>query len=179
MHSATLPYARRDNLIVEKVDDEVLLYDLQNEKAHVLNPTAALVWKLADGNRTIADLAHAVALETQSPSDEDLVWLALSQLSRAGLLQASATPTPTIPRMNRREFLQKATYAAVLIPVVKTIQAPGPSTPVSCLGLGAKCDTDGQCCSDFCFSGICIPGDCFIAGTPVLYADGTRCPIDQ
>jgi len=44
-HPAQLPLARKDQLIVKEVDDEVLVYDLKTDQAHCLNKTAALVWK--------------------------------------------------------------------------------------------------------------------------------------
>jgi hypothetical protein len=42
---ALMPRARRDELVVEELDDETLVYDLERHKARCLNHTAALVWR--------------------------------------------------------------------------------------------------------------------------------------
>ncbi len=47
-----LPVARHKNLIVKELPDETLIYDLDSDKAHCLNQTAALVWKNCDGTRS-------------------------------------------------------------------------------------------------------------------------------
>ena len=50
-----LPLARRERLLVEELPDEVLVYDLDREKAHCLNRTAALIWNHCDGRTTVED----------------------------------------------------------------------------------------------------------------------------
>ena len=44
---------KREDLTINKFGDEVMLYDSTNEKIHVLNHTAYLIWKFCDGNHTI------------------------------------------------------------------------------------------------------------------------------
>jgi hypothetical protein len=44
-------------------DDGALLYDRRSEKVAVLNPSAAAVWALLDGERTIADVVGALETE--------------------------------------------------------------------------------------------------------------------
>ena len=39
------PKSRTDNLVVQEMNDEVLVYDLDSNKAVCLNETAAIVWK--------------------------------------------------------------------------------------------------------------------------------------
>src|SRR6266498_1647763 len=46
--SLSHPLARHANLVVTKLQNEVLLYDLDRDQASCLNETAALVWKFAD-----------------------------------------------------------------------------------------------------------------------------------
>ena len=41
---ALMPRARQDELVVEELQDETLVYDLKRHKARCLNRTAALVW---------------------------------------------------------------------------------------------------------------------------------------
>lgn len=171
-----LPKARKDNLIVQTLDDEILLYDTRTDQAHVLNRTAATVWNLANGHRTASNIAVLVARERHSQPDAELVWLALNQLSKANLLVQPVPAVPGIAKLTRREFLQKAALAAVVIPVVKTISAPGPMQGASCSPCGGFCNTVADCCEcTICASNECT---CFTAGTLVLYNDGTRRPIE-
>ena len=51
-----VPKARQEQLIVKELPDELLIYDLQSDKAHCLNETAALVWKNCDGHKTVEQL---------------------------------------------------------------------------------------------------------------------------
>ena len=50
---ALMPRARQDELIVEELQDETLVYDLQRHKARCLNRTAALVATLAVAGCTV------------------------------------------------------------------------------------------------------------------------------
>src|SRR5689334_21120456 len=81
MPSQFLPQARTAHLIVQTLDDEILLFDSVADRAHVLNQTSAVVWKLANGKRTVEQLSQLTARELQAQPDTDLIWLALTQLS--------------------------------------------------------------------------------------------------
>jgi hypothetical protein len=52
------PLARKQDLLVRELADEVLVYDLANDEAHCLNETAAFVWMRCDGRNTPRDIAH-------------------------------------------------------------------------------------------------------------------------
>lgn len=83
---------------------------------------------------------------------------------------------PMTARLSRREFFQKAAYAAIIIPVVKTISAPGAQQSSSCVQPGFACTSSPECCfQNTCSGGFC---SCFVAGTPVLFSDGTRRAIE-
>ena len=41
---------------MHELGDEVMLYDAANEKIHVLNHTAYLIWNFCDGYHTIKDI---------------------------------------------------------------------------------------------------------------------------
>jgi pyrroloquinoline quinone biosynthesis protein D len=70
------------------VDDELVLYDPRSSQAFVLNPTAAQIWRLCDGSRTIAALAEAMAAAYALAYEEALtdVWECLEHLRHEGLL---------------------------------------------------------------------------------------------
>ncbi|MDR3469475.1 MAG: PqqD family protein [Xanthobacteraceae bacterium] len=80
--------APADLVEVEVVDDEVLLYHPRQTAAVYLNPTAAVVWGLCDGRRTVADI---VALLEESYPDADPpvaegVEAALASLQKDGMI---------------------------------------------------------------------------------------------
>jgi hypothetical protein len=51
------PLARTEELVTTTSKDEVLVYDKTAHHIHHLNASAAQVWYLCDGERTVADLA--------------------------------------------------------------------------------------------------------------------------
>ena len=52
-----MPRARQDELVVEELPDETLVYDLKRHEAHCLNRTSALAWRRCDGRTTVAEVA--------------------------------------------------------------------------------------------------------------------------
>jgi len=75
------------------VDDELVLYDPRSNQAFVLNPTAAQIWTLCDGSRTVAALTETLAAAYALAYEEALtdVRECLEHLRHDGLL---ATWTP-------------------------------------------------------------------------------------
>ncbi|HKG23128.1 MAG TPA: PqqD family peptide modification chaperone, partial [Blastocatellia bacterium] len=53
----TSPRARRDALVIRRLPEEVLIYDLQRHKAHCLNGSAAIIWNHCDGKTTMKQMA--------------------------------------------------------------------------------------------------------------------------
>lgn len=132
--SSFTPCARRENLIVQPVDGELILYDSQRDAAHLLNTTAMLVWQHCDGSQSVQEIAQSVAAEAHAPVDESAVWYALEQLERDHLLDgAGAVGFLPMPSLTRREFLKKTALAAAAVPVIKTLQVPNPNVPISTL----------------------------------------------
>ena len=113
------PEARREQLLVQEVGNEVVLYDEQTHQAHRLNRTAAIVWQQADGHRTPEEIAGALREELAAPDSEDLVQLALAELDRAGLLTRSLTDAGQL--LSRRQLFATA---AALLPIVASVTVP-------------------------------------------------------
>jgi Coenzyme PQQ synthesis protein D (PqqD) len=99
------PKARDDNLFVQQLGDELILYDMERGKYHQLNGTAALVWKSCDGRRTLTDLTALVRAQRSPEADEEVVFHALQLLSGARLLSGSISERPVTH--DRRAFLRK------------------------------------------------------------------------
>jgi hypothetical protein len=150
------PRARKDGLIVQNLPDETLVYDLERDRAHCLNQTAAFVWRHCDGRATPKEIARALNHQTKQPVDEKLVWLAIDQLGRNHLLTETPALPPHVTGLNRREVMRALGLSAVVaIPVVASIVAPMPAQAATCLGAGAGCTSAAQCCSGIC-DGVCI-----------------------
>ena len=148
--AALLPRSRTNNLVIRELDDETLVYDMDRDEAHCLNQTAALVWAQCDGKTTAAQAAHSLQGKLDVSVDTDLVWLAVKQLQRFHLVEASAKS----PSVSRRALVLKYAPAALALPVIMSITAPTPAGTVSCGGFGALCGPGfPPCCPSFpsCF----------------------------
>ena len=111
-----LPLAREEELVVEECDGEVLVHDLRTHKTHCLNVPAALIWRHCDGRTTSSEMAAVLEREL-GEGNEELVQFGLERLSRSSLLTEQR-----VSPLSRRQML---TRAAILVPVVVSITAPG------------------------------------------------------
>ena len=152
------PRARKDDLIVKEMPDEVLVYDLVRDKAHCLNHTAALVWNYCDGRTNAEAMTGRLERELKVPVDEGVVWLALNQLSKNHLLEENIVPPTLMAGINRRQMIRAmGVAAAVAVPVVTSIVAPTPAQAATCGPSGAPCTTSAECCSGTCLpSNLCL-----------------------
>ena len=176
---------RKDDLIVQKLGDEVIVYDRASHRAHSLNRTAALVFEKLDGKNDLAGVARQVGKALGRTQSEEIVTSAVNRLAAAGLLQPGA-PLPPLPRRSVLRGL-----AAGLLPVVVSITVPpaanaqsgnlpkgAPCSPGQC-DTGLFCDgATSVCCESPCAAGlgVCIGGECtgLPAGAPCTIGD-TQC----
>lgn len=84
------PRAKAARFVVEELEDEVLVYDPDEDRAHCLNATASFIWRLADGNRDVGELARLLSETFGKPASEEIVLLALDRLQRAQLLEGDS-----------------------------------------------------------------------------------------
>src|SRR5262245_50594950 len=135
------PESRREQLLAQSVGNELVIYDERTHEAHHLSQTAARVWRLADGERDLPDLAsalrksiaHAAEGDAAPVSEEtslELAWVALSELDRAGLLVRALPNLAVLSEpISRRQMLG---VTAALLPVVASIVAPTPAMAATC-----------------------------------------------
>lgn len=154
MRTSFKPRARKDRLVIETLPEETLIYDLDRDRAHYLNETAAMVWRHCDGKRTSKEIAESLARKLKQPVDEKIVWLALDQLDRNFLLQDAPRRPSTLTGFNRREVVRAlGLTAAFAIPVVASIVVPTPAQAASgCAGGGQSC-VAVPCCPGFICNG--------------------------
>ena len=160
------PRARRQNLVVKSVGDEMLVYDLARHRAHSLNLVAAAVWRQCDGTHDPATLAAVVRRSDNIPVTVEAVHYALAELGRAHLLVAPVTEA----RLTRRDLVKHlGTAAAVALPLVTSIGVPRAADAQSASQCVQPevCEINTDCCPcpppqvRFCLQGQCV------CGTPV------------
>ena len=145
-----LPKARKSNLVIRELGGEVLVYDRKSDRAHCLNPTAALVWARCDGQTPIADMAQLLEDEMKVPVGDEVVWFALEQLKKTDLLDTSYVwPRQTLP-ISRRRIMRLGVAAAVTVPYIYSITAPTAAQAATCRAGGVVCTANAECCSNNC-----------------------------
>jgi hypothetical protein len=165
MNNSKKHTARKEGLVIQEMPDEVLVFDLETNKAHCLNETAAFVWKACDGKNSVADITKLFGNQSGTPVPEDLVWLALDQLKEKNLIENTAEIVVDYNGMSRREVIRKVGLASVVaLPIISSLVAPTAASaqthPANCSGgtnrgLGCHCGSPNQCASHFCVEGVC------------------------
>lgn len=165
------PQARSEDLIIEEVGDEVLIYDSRTDKGHCLSPEAARVWRRCDGRTPIDGLTAQLGLSVERVED------ALDELERCELLAEE----PTQMGHTRREMsvkVVKAGAAVAATPLIISALAPTPAqaaTPKFCAqfssgncGGSTGCSSTVGCCC--CTPPIMMP---YPAGEPCAQFGGS------
>ena len=161
MNSPSNPISRSNGLVVHEMPGEVLVYDLDSNKAHCLNEAAAFVWKYCDGTHSIAEIMLEFESNGNGKVTEDFVWLALDQLAENDLLQDKRIPR--FQGRSRRQVLKSLGLAPmVALPVIASLVAPQSVLGlVSCGGCISPswCNRMTQCPSttNCNANGICAP----------------------
>lgn len=128
------PVSRTDDLVVQELNNEVLIYDLRENKAFCLNETSALIWRSCDGNHTVDEIGKQLG-------SEDLAWLALSDLKKQKLVDHNIGTPAKFEGMSRREVVKALGVSSMLaIPVIAGLVAPTAAQTASQCGM--PCNTD-------------------------------------
>ena len=162
------PKSREKDIVVQRSNDEVLIYDLRSNKALCLNETSSIVWDACDGNRDRDEIRNFVSAKLGKEVNGDLIWLALDQLKKEELISSDAEIETKFEGLSRREVIRKigigsmialpviasmvAPQAAYAISVCPTTNPPGCPTTGGGRAPGCGCSGNGNCTS-----GTCIP----------------------
>ena len=120
-----LPLARDADLVVQELAEEVLVCDLTNNRVSCLNVISAEVWKLCDGKRSIPNITQTLQNKFSLAVTEDLVLLALDQLSRENLLVDKVGSDIIFNGVSRREVIKRIGLASMIaLPIVSSIVMP-------------------------------------------------------
>ena len=185
--SRKIPKARSEELLIEHVGDEAVVYDLETKEAHCLNALAATVFAHSDGRHTTSEIAQLAATQLGELVTETQIIAAVDELEAATLLEApfvvlSDGDTPANgDGLSRRQMMRKVAFAGAAATVaggmVTSIAAPT-AMAVACSAQPAGCNCDktnpngnlvhvntlclsGHCCGsgakDVCNIGCCSP----------------------
>lgn len=149
------PPARKDDLLVQKLGDETIVYDRSSHRAHSLNRSAALVFEKLDGKRDLAGISRELGQALGGSRRNEIVATAVNELAAADLLRPGAD-------LPRRSVLRG--LAAGLAPLVMSIAVPPAANAQSCVPDGGSCFANSECCSGFCNIG-CGANFCFDPGS--------------
>lgn len=154
------PTARKDELVIQELQEEVLVFDVKSNKAHCLNQTAAKVWRFCDGENSVSEIKLLLENQSNANVSEDLIWLAIDQLNERELLEDGFAKK--FVGQNRREILKRIGLATVIaLPIVASITAPNAAMAAACSGIvtsclgcanGTPCDVNGDMTIGMCMA---------------------------
>lgn len=165
-----LPLARMNDLVVQNLDTEILIYDLKINKVFNLNKTLKIIYEACNGKTTLDEL------KAKYNFTDDLIFLALDELNRENLLEQNQPYQSPLANLSRREVIRKIGLASMIaLPVISSIVAPTAAHGASLAKLFAACSSPSDCASNFCTQGpprCCVPGTGGVRGANVC-CDGT------
>jgi len=120
------PRARQHGLIVDRVGDEIIVFDEERKEAHSLNRMASIVWQHSDGAHSLSQIAEVLTRELHVDASEAIVLYALDTLASVHLLETDGAAELELPT-TRRDVVKRVAamgVAAVGLPAVLTMAAP-------------------------------------------------------
>ncbi|MEG3436903.1 PqqD family peptide modification chaperone [Pannus brasiliensis CCIBt3594] len=131
------PIARKEELFLQEMGEELLVYDRERSTSHCLNPIAARVWQTCDGQHTIPEIAEKLGQDRPDLSlgpieIQDLVRQVLDELESRHLLLEYQSPDRNTARISRRKALKNTVLVGgfalgALSPSIRSIVAPTPA----------------------------------------------------
>lgn len=155
------PLARKADIVVQDLRDEILIYDLVTNKALALNKTSSIVWQYCDGTKTIKDIADLLSIKFKTIITNDFVWMSLEQLKKKNLIEIGSLQFTPFEGLSRREMVRKVGLSSLIaLPIISSLIVPTAVNAASgCFPLtnnanenpnGCACDTNSDCTSTCC-----------------------------
>jgi hypothetical protein len=120
------PLSRQSNIVVQELENEILIYDLNNNKAFCLNETSSLVYQFCDGQHSVTEISHLMSIKLKTLISEDFIWLALKSFRKDNLLENGDEINDHFAGLTRREIVKKVGLTSIVaFPLVASLVAPG------------------------------------------------------
>lgn len=150
MSKRIIPTARKENLVIQDLKGEILIYDLKTNRAYCLNESSAKIWQFCDGKNDVPQIGKLLKKHFNSSVSEDFVWLALDQLKKANLIKNEKELAINFNGLTRRAVIRKTLLATVVtLPVISSLVAPIAAKASSTSGGGVcipiSCSNSNQC----------------------------------
>jgi hypothetical protein len=153
VQSTYRPHARRnkDDVIIDNVGDEVIIYDLKNQHCYALNSMSATIWDLCDGQTTLPEMA-LVLKQANNLSDEEatvVIDASLEQLIESELLVDDFSHMVQSEASADRRTLLKKLGGLISLPAISSIvmQPALAQISVNCLVcIGVVCQPGSERC---------------------------------
>lgn len=118
------PLSRSENIVVQDLQNELLIYDLKINKVYSLNETSSAVWRECDGQSDLEQISIKVSLKLKQTISKDIVRLAIHQFKKENLLE-NGLEIVEFEGISRREIIRRAGLAsAVALPIISSLIAP-------------------------------------------------------
>lgn len=169
MSTKNYPLSRKKNIVIQEFEKEILIYDLTKNKAFCLNQTSAMVFQECDGTKSVAQISDKLSKTVEAKVNEDIIWLALTQLKADGLLENNNDFVTPFEGLTRREAVRKIGFASIVaLPVISAVIAPtavsaqsgGQCFPADNTGSnsspGCACSGTFDCCGICSATNVCV-----------------------
>jgi len=124
MTSQQMPRGIQRQISVQRIGRETLVYDGVRHSAFCLNESSGVVWRLADGTRTIAEIGAEAGVELGVEVSEELARFILDELRGDGLMEGWGEGEELVG-ISRRAMLERlGVGGAMLLPVIAAMVAP-------------------------------------------------------
>ena len=127
------PVARDKDLVIQKLNDEIVVYDLETNNALYLNETSAMIWNLCDGSRSVADIRKELKEQFDTVVSSDFVNFAIYQLRKDKLLSGDDGIDRYLKKFSGRWAIKEIGRGSlVALPSITSVIAPT-AIAASCL----------------------------------------------
>ena len=119
------PSPKTEDIVVQRLGNEVFVYDLITNKVYSLNETSALVYLSCDGKRSLEEVVNEVNKQAKHKVNVDYVLYAIHQLQSSNLISEFKTVKTGFEGLTRREAVRKVGFATLaVLPIISIIVAP-------------------------------------------------------
>lgn len=135
-----IPFARSKNLVVQQAENEVLVYDLDTNKAICLNETSAFIWQNCDGKKDFAGIQKSVEKKFGELVSKDFIKFAIDQLKKENLIANDEEIETGFSGLSRREVIKRIGLGSlVALPIIASLTAPMAVSAASICNTGTVC----------------------------------------
>ena len=149
-----LPPTKNDNIVVQNIGKEILIYDLGSHRAYCLNETLAKIYAACDGKMTFQEFKKL------HPFTDDLIFLSLDELKRENLIETIDDYESPFATLTRREAIKRVGLAtSFALPLISSLVVPSainaasPTTPCSNTA-NTPCPFNGTFTQGICCDGL-------------------------